>query len=269
MLKKTTAISILAMSMATLLAGCGATPTVIMMQITNTPDPRVIQVTVTDTAPVPATALPISTVGAVAVGPTTTPEPNAPAAATIVPGTTAAIAPIVPTAVPPQAGTAVFPAPTDTRVQLYIAQENFQHGYMFWVSATKEIRVLLPAANTPAGQPPTTGEWRIYKDTYLDSEPESDPALVPPSANLYQPRRGFGKLWRTTDELRGALGWGTTPEFGITTSYVYQPGGHPDASQTQWVVGPGTHFIITLGRETIAFHEPAPGQQYGTWDKVS
>ena len=269
MLKKSTAI--LVVSMAMLLAGCGTAPTVIMMQITNTPDPRIIQVTVTDTGiAVQATAVPpVSTVGAVAVGPTATPEPNAPTAVTIAPAAATIAAPVVPTAAPAQAGTSVFPAPTDTRVQLYIAQENFQHGYMFWVSATKEDWVLLPAANTPANQVPTSGEWRIYKDTYLDSEPEFDPAIIPPATGLYQPRRGFGKLWRTTDELRAALGWGTTPEFGLTTSYVYQPGGHPDATQTKWVVGPGTHFIITLGRETFALHEPAAGQQYGTWDKVS
>jgi hypothetical protein len=268
MLNKRTVITISTVLITLLLAGCNGAPTVIMMQITNTPDPRVIQVTVTDTGvpAVKATAAPVSTAGPVASGPSATPEANAPVNATSL---STVAAPVIPTVTAPPPGTPIFPAPTDTRVQLYIAQENFQNGYMFWISSTKEDWVLFPAANTPANQPPTSGEWRIYKDTYLDTEPEFDPAVVPPSSNLYQPRRGFGKLWRTTDNIRAALGWGTTPEFGLTTSYVYQPGGHADPTQTQWIAGPGTHFVITLGRETFAFHEPLPGQQYGTWDKVS
>lgn len=302
MLNKQTVIAFTFGLLAVALAGCNGAPTVIVMPVTNTPDPRVIQVTVTDTSvaaqsaaiattavpaattsaatvvaavptiattTIPATAIPV-TPGALPAGPTATPEANAPI--TVTAGAGANPNAVVATAVPAitaQPNTPVFPVPTDTRVQLYIAQEDFQHGYMFWISSTKEDWVLFPAANTPANQPPSSGEWRIYKDTFQDGEPETDPNLIPPSSSLYQPRRGFGKLWRTTDTLKDVIGWATTPEFGLTTSYVYQPGGNPDATQSQWVIGPGTHFIVTLGRETFAFHEPAQGQQYGTWNKVS
>ncbi len=307
---------------ASLLSACSGQPTVILMQITNTPDPRLVQVTVTNTAAVqpssasgaaavtaatsaaaattiaviPATAVPATAVPASVVPSTAAPA----AAATTIPSgasgqpTSVAIAPTsgsLPTGVPatissastiiastpvvpgaaPASGGAATPnaMPTDTRAQLYIAQEDFQHGYMFWIGVRLEIWVLVTVpGGTLSDQPPTSGQWLIFHDTFVDGEPETDPSMVPPSAALFQPRRGFGKLWRNNDQIRGLLGWGTTPEFGLTTSYVYQPGGSVNTASGQWQPGPGTHFIVTLGRDTFAFHEPQPGQQYGTWEKV-
>ncbi|MHB8625757.1 MAG: hypothetical protein ACYDBJ_22395 [Aggregatilineales bacterium] len=269
------------------LAACNGQPTLIVMQVTNTPDPRVIEITVTNTgnAPVAASNIPTSasnlpTQAAVVptIGALFTPSASVPPVtissaptqlATTVPAT-AVPSVAVPAVVPSQAigPTATpNPAPTDTRTQMYIAQEDFQHGFMFWISSVTQIWVLLPSSDTAVDQAPTHGQWQIFQDTYQNSEPETDPAFAPP-ANLYQPRRGFGKLWRSNTTIRGGLGWGTTPEFGLTTSYVYQPGGYVNATTGQWVAGPGTHFLVTLSRETFAFHEPQPGQQYGTWEKV-
>ena len=151
---------------------------------------------------------------------------------------------------------------------MYIAQEDFQTGYMFWISSVTQIWVLLPASDTPPGQAPSHGQWQIFQDNFKDGQPESDPAIVPPSSNLYQPIRGFGLLWRSNNFVRGSLGWGTTPEFGLTTSYVYQPGPYITATPGQLTLGPGTHFLVSLSRQTFAFHEPQPGQQFGTWEKV-
>jgi len=276
------------------LAACnGIPPTVVVMQITNTPDPRVISVTITNTAPpgtVASTALPLATVLSSAAPTSTTAAPVANVPTSTVPVTigalpaqpTTAAQPTValltptalaPSSVPPTAALPTNPnatdipatyVPTDTRQQLTIAQEDFQFGYMFWIQPTHEIWILLPDVGNTVQ--PTHGQWRVFKDTFVDGEPESDPSLTPPSGD-FQPKRGFGKLWRNEPDIRGALGWGTTPEFGINTSYVYQPGGAFDPTQNKWIAGPGTHFLISLGRATFAFYEPKAGQTFGTWDR--
>src|ERR1041385_3430531 len=53
--------------------------------------------------------------------------------------------------------------------QTYIAQQDFQKGYMFWISPRKEIWVLLEAN---VGD--RTGEWQVYQDTFKDGEMELD-----------------------------------------------------------------------------------------------
>lgn len=283
---------------AAALAGCNAVPpTMVVMQITNTPDARSISVTITNTPDVkaastlpaaptnpPAAATQAATAQNTAPSVATLPnavtqgalptqaQTAAPIAVTVSPvnvAQTVAPTPILPSATfGPTATPNVFP--TDTRQQIFIAQEDFQGGFMFWLQPTKDIWILLPSTPPKAGDPltsPTSGEWRVFKDTFVDGEPEIDPTLVPPSANFYQPRRGFGKLWRGDANLKALLGWGTTPEFGLNTSYVYQPGGYVDSSN-KWIAGPGTHFLISLGRQTFEFHEPQPGQAFGTWKKV-
>jgi hypothetical protein len=147
------------------------------------------------------------------------------------------------------------------RTQVYIAQEDFEHGYMFWISTQRAIFVLIISADNP-----NFGTWSIYPDTYQDSEPEFDPKLVPPSENLLQPQRGFGKLWRTVPGLSQALGWATTPEFDLTTAYVYQPGGYFDAAGN-FVPTPGQHFITNLTHQTFMLTETRMGS--GQWELVN
>lgn len=55
----------------------------------------------------------------------------------------------------------------------------------------------------------------------MDGEQESDPSIVPP-AGLYQPIRGFGKLWRTNPHVRDGLGWAIAPEQGFHTQWQMQ-----------------------------------------------
>ncbi len=243
--------------------GGGLPPVSLVVVISPTPDPNVIIITVTPKPPESAsptlppatepptvaaieptsTPVPPTATVALPVGPTLTPESGTPAQ---------------PTPVPPTPTLSAFP--TETRAQLYIAQQNFQNGYMFWISTRRVIWVLI---NSPGN--PNAGEWRIYPDTFKDGEPEFDASLNPPNGALFQPRRGFGKLWRETPGLREALGWATTPEFALNTNYVYQPGGSLD-SNGQYVPGPGKHFVTTLGRETFALIESAEG--FGRWERV-
>jgi hypothetical protein len=258
---------VLLLSLGLLLAACNTVPpTLVVMMITNTPDPRVVAVTVTPTNGQPPTSEPTAQATAqITVLPTIAP--------TI--GAIPTISEPTPTAVvlPPTGGPVSVPTfgptptlsafPTEVRAQLYIAQQDFEHGYMLWISATQQIWVLfnVPENNFQAG------EWQSYPDTFVEGEPEIDPNLNPP-VGKYQPKRGFGKLWRNTPEVKERLGWATTPEFGLNTTYVYQAGGYLDSNNT-YVRRPGKHFITTLSRQTFAMTEPEPPNVRGKWERVS
>jgi hypothetical protein len=152
--------------------------------------------------------------------------------------------PAGPTALPPN-----FPTPVIAEVQ--VAEQLFEHGRMFWIEPIQQIWVL---RITGEGR----GTWEVYEDTYIEGEPETDPNLVPPDG-LYQPERGFGKLWRESDTLRQELGWGVTPEFGYVSQYEYRAGGTVDASGT-YQPGFGYHIVFSLGGELFRFNEGD-----GTW----
>jgi hypothetical protein len=264
MLKAKTGVLI---ALALLLAACNTVPpTQVVLVISPTPDSRVIVVTVTPTSEQPATGQPTAqatvqvtpqptlapTIGAVPTGQNTTPT------AVVLPPTSGAIPAVT---FGPTPTLSAFP--TEVRTQLYIAQQDFEHGYMFWISTAKVIWILYygPEDNSKAG------EWQSYSDTFVDGEQEMDPALTPPEGK-YQPKRGFGKLWRNSPDIKSALGWATTPEFGLNTPYVYQAGGYLD-SNNKYVPRPGKHFLTTLSRQTFALSEPEPPAVRGKWERVS
>ncbi len=112
---------------------------------------------------------------------------------------------------PEQVGEAAFLArrlpelgcPLDTGRTVFMAHQPFQRGRMIWRSDTRTVYVLHQ-----------DGTWQAFSDTWQEGQPERDPTLVPP-AGLYQPIRGFGRIWR--EELGGpdaAIGWATAPEQG-------------------------------------------------------
>jgi len=137
--------------------------------------------------------------------------------------------------------------PTDVHAQVQLAEQVFEHGRMFWIRHTREIWVMVAAADDP-----NAGDWYCYHDTFEEGEAEIDPSLIPPSG-MYQPRRGFGKLWRSHPELREPLGWGITPEFELTSDYTYIAGG--TIENGQYVRGLGEHRLFTLYNDEISFFE--------------
>jgi hypothetical protein len=173
-------------------------------------------------------------------------------------------APQVPTALPsataiPASSTPSITAtpdvrPTQTLGQIQVAEEVFEHGRMFWIGPSKQIWVMYDNGQG-------SGEWKIYPDDYVDSDPASDPSIVPPDGK-YQPTRGFGKLWRNNPEIKDKLGFGTTPEFGYVSNYEYHPDGTVDA-QGKWVPGSGYHILFSLYNEKFMFNEVD-----GTWKKL-
>jgi hypothetical protein len=89
------------------------------------------------------------------------------------------------------------------------AEEHFERGAMVWVRALDRIYVLYGD-----GQPP---RWEVFTDEFEEGMPESDPNIVPPPG-LYQPIRGFGKLWREKPWVRDRLGWAVDQEVGFDTA---------------------------------------------------
>lgn len=105
-------------------------------------------------------------------------------------------------------------APSET----WAAEQPFEHGRMIWLEKVQS------ASQTYTGIILVlydNGAYEKYQDTWTEGEPESDPTITPPPG-LYQPIRGFGKLWRTNTSVRDRLGWATAPEQGFHTVWQLQ-----------------------------------------------
>lgn len=85
------------------------------------------------------------------------------------------------------------------------ARQPFERGWLFWRQDVNLIYGL-----------DLDQTWFFTGDTWRDGDPPYDPAIIPP-ANLYQPVRGFGKVWRERPGVREALGWATAEESGFMT----------------------------------------------------
>ena len=104
---------------------------------------------------------------------------------------------------------ALCPGPASTT---RLVEQHFQHGVMLW-RADGRVGQIYVFYDTNDGE--------LFADTWQAGMPEADPALTPP-AGLYQPVRGFGKVWREAvsihhsgQVLRDVLGWATEPEFAL------------------------------------------------------
>jgi hypothetical protein len=103
--------------------------------------------------------------------------------------------------------------PTANEMGLWLGEQTFQGGYMFWRQDDTYIYVLY-----------NNGTWRGYDDTWTSAEPEWDTMIFPP-AGYYQPKRGFGKVWRGNQDVRNGLQWGTIEERGFFGSLQTYNGG--------------------------------------------
>ncbi len=97
------------------------------------------------------------------------------------------------------------------------AQQEFENGRMLWLAViegdTAVYKQILVLSND--------GSWQLYDDTWREDEPRDDPSLTPPEG-LSQPIRGFGKVWRTHEEVRNKLGWATGSEQGFTSMWQWR-----------------------------------------------
>jgi hypothetical protein len=144
-----------------------------------------------------------------------------------------------------------FPAPVID--QVIVAEQAFQNGRMFYLQPNQEIWVLIHIDDD------TGGVWTRHRDTWSEDLPELDPSIVPPEEDLYQPIRGFGKLWRENPAVREALGWALEDEMGHVTDYAYYAGGEVTADG-EYIPGPGYHTVRSRFGQTYIFDETN-----GTW----
>lgn len=135
----------------------------------------------------------------------------------------------------------------------WAVEQPFEHGRMIWL---EQINTGGSAINGAILVLYDDTRFRQYTDTWTEGMPESDPAIVPP-AGLYQPVRGFGKLWREETGVRDRLGWATAPEQGFDSTW-----------QTQILesIG-GTAFVRELDGTIVSVVGWDAGG--GTWEVVA
>lgn len=99
--------------------------------------------------------------------------------------------------------------------------QTFEYGHMIWIGFLDEIFVMYTDVS---GVMP---RWARFRDQFVEGMPEDDPAYAnPPSSVLWQPRRGFGMLWRDDlyrFQVRDRVGWATM-QWEQPYSAQYQQG---------------------------------------------
>lgn len=150
--------------------------------------------------------------------------------------------------------------------QVFVAEQRFQNGRMFWVRPINQIWVLIEPDETSSAESTAEAtadpdseeetisqEWQIFEDTFQEGMPEFDPSLIPPDDGFIQPIRGFGLLWRESPGLREELGWAIETEVGYYANYEYHYGG--SIEDGAFVQGPGYHLIETPERRVFRLNE--------------
>jgi hypothetical protein len=100
--------------------------------------------------------------------------------------------------------------PTSAPQYSAAAEQPFERGFMIWLEGTNEIIVF-----------DWDGRWQRFEDTFVEGQQENDPALVAP-VGLYQPVRGFGKVWRENPQVKDQLGWALGRELGYESAFQEQ-----------------------------------------------
>ncbi|MGN6812802.1 MAG: hypothetical protein ACTHMP_18215, partial [Thermomicrobiales bacterium] len=86
------------------------------------------------------------------------------------------------------------------------ATQPFERGRMVYLGDTKTILVLGEWPNRAGSE----GDWSRYPETWTEDQPAG--GGPGPQPGLYQPQRGFGKLWRENYYgVQSRLGYATTP----------------------------------------------------------
>jgi hypothetical protein len=94
--------------------------------------------------------------------------------------------------------------------------QEFEHGRMFWLSATNEIIILYNDVLLASDS--ARPAWKIVANPFVDGMPPDDPSLAPPEGRR-QPTRGFGMVWRSTPGLTDRLGWAIGDETPFEMTY--------------------------------------------------
>jgi serine/threonine-protein kinase len=100
--------------------------------------------------------------------------------------------------------------PTEAAGTRQIVEQPFEFGSMLYVAnanpdAPGTIYVVMRDTNTNAVR------WQAFEDTWTEDEPEGGGRF---SEGLYEPTRGFGKVWRDNFEIGQSLSYALAPEQG-------------------------------------------------------
>lgn len=155
----------------------------------------------------------------------------------------------------------IFPTPRIE--QAIVVEQVFENGRMFWFRDWRTVWVVVGDEVDP-----TSGEWLCFQDTFVEGDVEMEETFEPPTdattesefpdADLQQPIRGFGKIWRENDELREQLGWALTNEIEHNSRRTYLAGGYVD-TDNQYVPAPGEWRLNSHYGETFTFLEEEQG----------
>lgn len=138
------------------------------------------------------------------------------------------------------------PFPTSVIGNIYIAEQRFEGGWLFWLQPNSQVWLL---AYNEAGN----RIWTVYDDDFVEGEAESDQQIIAPEGR-HQPVRGFGKLWRENPAVRQTLGWAIEMERGHTTRYEYHQGGGVNADNV-YEPAPGYHLVESVSGDVFRFYE--------------
>lgn len=86
-------------------------------------------------------------------------------------------------------------------------RQSFERGQMIWLEGPpNQIYALFE-----------NGTFQSFADLY---QPDVDPVSggETPPAGLIEPVRGFGKIWRTFNAVKGSLGWASASEISVQTT---------------------------------------------------
>lgn len=133
----------------------------------------------------------------------------------------------------------------------WAAEQAFQNGRAIWLEEILGAGVVTEGVILVLYD---DGRWQSYHDTWTSAEPETDPEIVSPEG-LYQPTRGFGKLWRESEGVREELGWALSAEQGFESAWQWQ------AQESL----PAVAYVRTMDGRVIRLY----GSDSGNWEYVT
>jgi hypothetical protein len=117
------------------------------------------------------------------------------------------------------------------------AIQTFERGIMIYVGTSPSAIYVLY----------NTGSYTRFADTWIDGvDPVSGGETAP--FGLYEPIRGFGKVWRSDTTVRNGLGWATQPEAGTNVTLMLFQSGQmialPSLGQVAVMTTTGTYRLV-------------------------
>lgn len=165
-----------------------------------------------------------------------------------------------PTGTPTPTTHPIFPTPI--LVETWVAEQEFEHGWAFYLQDRREIWVASFADERG-------GTWSIYEDEFGVTFEQTGQELAvefdeePPDEKV-MPVRGFGWLWANTPDVRDELGWGVWIELGQQSTLRYDAGGAINADG-DYLPRRGRFTLVNINGDAFIFDEET---ETFTWEPI-